>query len=227
MADNAAENARRAEACHEAVDVWLSRRWLRGPTPAPPAVLPEGPLLPRVQGIFLVRRGYGYAVVQGVWEDRQSNPGDSSAIAAVALDAGLYCGLEPFALEDAAFLGVAATQEIHALNESLMAVVEGPSILYFSQVQITRRPGSGMFWRAYPAAALEQAVVRESAVLCTISQGRMAACEVASEEPLGHGLGIAAKTLAPEGFQVGPMLTDRAPSEGRRLCLPIAFCLME
>lgn len=223
LSDNAAENDRLLRQHQEDLNAWLGSRWRRGPAPVLPAALPEGPLLPSVRGVFLVRRGGGHAVVRGFWSDPESNPGDSSAIEAVALNPELYCGLERFALEDAAFLGLHPTPAIEALSAGLTAQTQEPAILYASQVQIQRRPDSTLFWRAYPTQALEREIEGLSSVVCTVTQGRLTACAVAAEEPADLGFGQAALALATEGFVIGPTLTDGGRSEGRRLCLPIAF----
>lgn len=116
-----------------------------------------------------------------------------------------------------------------------MAGETAPAIDYaslprFDEVHVITNPG-GMIatptaeelLRAYPKAARAHHLNGRATIRCRVTlEGRMTACEVASETPAGVGIGEAALSLAPR-FLMHPATHDGVPVAGYAVRIPIVF----
>ena len=87
------------------------------------------------------------------------------------------------------------------------------------------RPDGDDFARYYPTLALMMELSGRATIECKVAAtGRLNACEVRSEAPLGLGFGRAAIFMA-SSFRMKPMSLDGTPVDGATVSVPLRFML--
>lgn len=115
----------------------------------------------------------------------------------------------------------AATLQLPVSFEPKMLDPNHPTV---GKPQWTVLPEASDFQAGYPKAALAAGVLKGRAVVsCVVAtEGRLADCSVASEEPAGLGFGAAASAIAPQ-FRMGIWTPDGLPTVGARIKAPIRY----
>lgn len=99
-------------------------------------------------------------------------------------------------------------------------VREAPVI---TQPDWVRRPTAEDVVRFYPPAAAANRLPGAALIACEVTAaGRLTACAVVGEDPVGAGFGEAALKMS-EQFEMKPMSRDGHPVSGARVRIPIRF----
>jgi TonB family protein len=84
-------------------------------------------------------------------------------------------------------------------------------------------PGGGDVTEAYPSAARQSRIGGRVTLNCAVAVGgKLEACQVTREEPVGQGFGAAAQRLAAH-FVVGTWSPEGLPTQGGRVNVPLRF----
>ncbi len=86
-----------------------------------------------------------------------------------------------------------------------------------------RRPSGNDLARVYPPRAAEEGIGGRATLICGVDgDGRLEACKIESESPVGYGFGEAILKLAPL-FRMGPLDRAGGPTAGKTVRVPMVL----
>lgn len=116
----------------------------------------------------------------------------------------------------------ALAQEAPVSSTPAPAVATAPKPV-IGQPVWRRRPTAAEFTRAYPSNARRNGISGRAVIRCRVNaEGRLERCEIASEDPPGHGFGEAAIKLSTR-FLMSTPTREGVPVTGASVTIPLMF----